>query len=121
MNIVIDMNLSPDWEAAFGKAAHVAIHWSRIGAPDATDEEILGWAKANGHIVFTHDLDFGAILATSGAASPSVLQVRTQDVTPGHLERLVLAAVEQFGDALAGGALVSIDEAKSLARILPLR
>ncbi len=42
----------------------------------------MEWAKTNSHIVFTHDLDFGAILAATNAIAPSVIQVRTQDVMP---------------------------------------
>ena len=45
MNVVIDINLSPDWEKVFREAGHGAVHWSRVGAPTATDEEILAWAR----------------------------------------------------------------------------
>jgi hypothetical protein len=31
------------------------------------------WAIANSYAVFTHDLDFGTMLALSGADGPSVL------------------------------------------------
>lgn len=43
----------------------------------ATDEEIMRWARENGYVVFTHDLNFGVILAATRAQSPSVIQVRT--------------------------------------------
>jgi hypothetical protein len=32
----------------------------------------MAWARANGHVVFTHDLDFGTTLALTHAADPSV-------------------------------------------------
>jgi len=121
MKIVIDMNLSPEWEDVFHLSPHAATHWSRVGALDAPDEEILSWARAHEHIVPTHDLDFGAILAATGADSPSVLQVRAQDVTPVHLGPLVLSVLRQFEDELRAGVLISIDEAGSRARILPIR
>ena len=82
MKILIDMNLSPEWEEALHSAGWPATHWSRVGRLDASDREILSWAQANDHVLFTHDLDFGAILAISRADSPSVIQVRTQDLTP---------------------------------------
>jgi len=56
MKILIDMNLSPSWVSALERAGHTAIHWSRIGTPNAPDREILEWAKAEGHVLFTHDL-----------------------------------------------------------------
>ena len=72
-------------------------------------------------MVLTHDLDFGAILAASGADSPSVLQVRVQDVSPRHLAGLMLRVLVQFREALAEGVLISVDEERSRARVLPLR
>ena len=60
------------------------------GDPRAEDMELMDRARADGYIVFTHDLDFGTTLALTGAESPSVIQVRTQDVTPAHLETAVL-------------------------------
>lgn len=121
MKIIIDMNLSPEWEVVFRNFGHAASHWSRIGAPDASDEDILGWARLHEHVVLTHDLDFGAILAATGVDFPSVLQVRAQDVSPSHLGPLVLSVLGQFEDTLKSGALISIDEAGSRARILPIR
>jgi hypothetical protein len=36
----------------------------------------MQWAILNNYAVFTHDLDFGTMLAFRGAAGPSVVQVR---------------------------------------------
>jgi predicted nuclease of predicted toxin-antitoxin system len=69
---------------------------------------------------FTHDLDFGAILAVTRAAAPSVIQVRAQDVTPEHLTDLVVRALRQHEAILQQGALITIDEARLRSRILPL-
>jgi predicted nuclease of predicted toxin-antitoxin system len=80
----------------------------------------MAWARENNHVVFTHDLDFGAILAVTHAEGPSVIQVRTQDVTPEHLGQVVMSALNQHKSVLEEGALVILDEVKSRARILPL-
>ncbi len=103
------------------EAGHEAVHWSKVGAANAPDREIMAWARSNGFIVFTHDLDFGAILASTDAEAPSVFQVRTQDISPQHLGNLVLSAIEQFEERLKQGALVSLDKNRARARILPLR
>ncbi len=42
----------------------------------------MQWATAIGYAVFTHDLDFGTMLALSGADGPSVVQVRCLNVLP---------------------------------------
>ena len=69
--------------------------------------------------MFTHDLDFGAILAATDADSPSVLQLRTQDISPQRIGEPVISAFEQFEETLIKGELVSIDEKRARARILP--
>lgn len=121
MKIVIDMNLSPQWVEILQSKGHECVHWSEIGSASASDQEIFLWARSNGYVVFTHDLDFGAILAATKAESPSVLQIRTQDISPWHMCDLIISALEQFEDILTQGALVSIDEYRAKARILPIK
>jgi len=121
VNVVIDMNLSPEWVAVLQRHGFQAVHWSTVGNPRAGDAEIMAWARAADHIVFTHDLGFGALLAASADQGPSVIQVRTQDVTPAHLESVLVAALRAHAAVLEVGALVSVDEARSRVRILPLK
>ncbi len=121
IQIVIDMNLSPDWVGTLTAQGWPSVHWSTIGDPTAPDREIMDWARTNGYVVFTHDLDFGTMLALTHATGPSVIQVRGQDVLPDHMSPIVLAALDQHESELAAGALVVVDEAKSRVRILPIR
>lgn len=121
MNLVIDMNLSPDWVPVLCQAGHTATHWSLVGSPLAKDREILTWARERRQVVFTHDLDFGAILAATAADSPSVIQIRTQDPTPEHCGRVVVYTLHRYGDALAAGALISVDENRARVHLLPLK
>ena len=120
VTILVDMNLSPDWVPVFQRHGWVAVHWSTIGDPRATDRTIMDWASASDHIVFTHDLDFGTMLALTRASGPSVLQVRTENVLPNHLEHLVIAALRQHDADLAAGALVVVDEVRCRVRVLPI-
>lgn len=119
MKIIIDMNLSPQWAEVLILEGHDCVHWSEIGSPNAPDREILLWARSNGYVVFTHDLDFGAILAATKADSPSVLQLRTQNISPKQIGESVVSAFKQFEKLLDQGALVSIDQKRARARILP--
>ena len=121
MKILIDMNLSPDWVKVFEKYDIEAVHWSSVGDPREKDRVIMEWARAKGYIVLTHDLDFGSLLAATGVETPSVIQVRTQDILPNSIENLVISALRQFEEELVQGALVTVDKAQSRARILPIR
>jgi predicted nuclease of predicted toxin-antitoxin system len=120
VKILVDMNLSPDWVPVLQRHGWSAVHWSAVGDPSATDRTIMDWAVANGYIVFTHDLDFGTMLALTRATGPSVVQVRSQDVLPDHMEGQVVAALRQHEADLASGALVVVEESKCRVRILPI-
>jgi predicted nuclease of predicted toxin-antitoxin system len=120
MKILVDMNLSPEWVAVLTNHGLTAVHWSTVGDPRAEDSAIMDWARANAHIVFTHDLDFGAMLALTQAAGPSVIQIRTQDVTPRHLEPTLIPVIENNRPALEAGCLIVVEEARARVRILPL-
>jgi predicted nuclease of predicted toxin-antitoxin system len=120
MKILVDMNLSPDWVPALTNHGITSVHWSTVGNPRAEDAVIMDWARENGYVVFTHDLDSGAALALTQAGGPSVIQVRTQDVTPAHLEPQLITVLEKYGPELEAGCLIVLDEGRSRVRILPL-
>jgi predicted nuclease of predicted toxin-antitoxin system len=120
MKILIDMNLSPTWVNAFAEAKIESVHWSSIGDQAAADNVIMAYAKANGYIVFTNDLDFGIMLAVTQADLPSVIQVRTQDLLPEAISSLVVSSIEQFRLQLESGALITLDTLRSRVRILPI-
>ena len=120
IQILVDMNLSPQWVPVLQKHGWQAVHWSSIGDPEASDKEIMDWAKNNQHVVFTHDLDFGTMLALTHEAGPSVLQVRTEDTLPDYLEETVIAVLNQHEADLSNGALVVVDENRSRVRVLPI-
>ncbi len=114
------MNLSPEWVPFLRNQGFDTVHWSSVGAPNATDAEILHWARENQRAVFTHDLDFGIILAYSKATGPSVIQARTHAITPTRMGQTVAVALETYREWIENGALVTIDAAKSRVRILPI-
>lgn len=121
MRLVVDMNLSPQWVHTLRDFGHDARHWSEIGNAAAPDAEIMDWARSDGAVVFTHDLDFGHLLALTKAVGPSVIQIRTQDISPDAAAPAVVNALTRFERELAAGALVVIDEHRQRIRILPLQ
>jgi predicted nuclease of predicted toxin-antitoxin system len=120
VKILIDMNLSPEWTLVFTKYGIESLHWSTVGDPRATDRVIMEWARVNDYAVFTHDLDFGALLAATQAGDPSVIQVRIQDVLPANIESLIVEVFHQFEPQIESGAFISVDETRSRVRILPI-
>ncbi len=121
MKILIDMKLSPDWVAVFAAQEIESVHWSTVADPRAEDEKLMEYARANNYVVFTHDLDFGTMLALTQAESPSVVQVRAQNILPSHLAKMVVSVLQTNEASLEQGALIVVDEGRARVRILPLQ
>ena len=114
------MSLTPKWRSVLQSAGHEAKHWSEIGPGDAPDSVLMDWARLNGFIVFTNDLDFGSLLYASQATAPSILQIRNDDVRPPATTDSVLRALIEAKDALLAGALVTVQLARHRVSVLPL-
>ena len=120
MRLLVDMNLSPRWAGFLREAGHDARHWSTVGDPTAPDSTIMRVAAEQHAVLLTNDLDFGTMLAASGADGPSVVQIRASDLRPEVLGQLVLAALGQMAAELDAGALITVQAASTRLRMLPL-
>jgi predicted nuclease of predicted toxin-antitoxin system len=118
--LLIDVNLSPEWVDVLNDAGFQAVHWSTVGDPAAPDDEIMAWALAHGQTVFSHDLDFSAMLALTRATGPSLVQLRGPKVLPEQIGPLLTQALRRFEADLQAGALLLIEPGRSRARLLPL-
>jgi predicted nuclease of predicted toxin-antitoxin system len=76
--------------------------------------------ERTGYVLFTHDLDFSALLAMTQERGPSVLQVRAQDLLPEAIGEHVVEVLGSHGDAFERGAVVTIDGTTARIRILPI-
>ncbi|MGN7887080.1 DUF5615 family PIN-like protein [Dyadobacter sp. 22481] len=120
MKILIDMNLSPVWVKYFAENAMMSKHWSEIGKASDPDKVIFEYAKQNGFVVFTHDLDFGTILAATNAKAPSVFQIRSHNLLPEAIGPTVLKCFHDYESFLRLGCLITLFDQKSKIRLLPL-
>ena len=112
------MKSSPDWTVSLGDAGNDAVHWSGVGAVDAPDDRILGWAWIEDRAVLTSDLDIDALLATSGDGKPSVIQLRTVSTLSSRIGPLVMRVRRNTEADLTSGALVTVDDHR--VRLRPL-
>ena len=121
MKILLDMNLTPQWRSPLESAGHEVKHWLEIGPANAPDSTLMEWARQNGYLVFTHDLDYGALLHATGAIAPSVIQARAEDVRPAALADSILKALKETERQLTAGALVTVYLERHRISILPLK
>jgi len=119
MKIIVDVNLAVRWANMLSCREIDAVHWTAIGAANAQDIEIMSYARQNGYSVFTNDLDFSAILVSTRASGPSVIQIRADDTRPeAHLDRVAEALIKNAA-AIEQGTIITIDLHKTRMHILP--
>jgi predicted nuclease of predicted toxin-antitoxin system len=120
MKILLDMNVPLKYGVLLANADINYVRWSDVGSPNATDTEIMTYAREHDLIVLTYDLDFSAILSATHETKPSIIQVRTSVHHAKKVVDLIVAALIQNADEMTKGAILSIDLKKSRLRLLPL-
>ena len=119
MKIIIDVNLAVRWAKMLSEHGIEAINWIEIGDAKALDVEIMSYAQKNGYSVFTNDLDFSAILVSTRASGPSVIQIRAEDTRPeANLDRIVDILIK-YTNVIDQGTIITIDQNKTRVHILP--
>jgi predicted nuclease of predicted toxin-antitoxin system len=73
MKFLADMGISPKTVAFLRTLDHDATHLQEQGLERLPDSAILAKAREEARILLTHDLDFGELIAASGACLPSVM------------------------------------------------
>jgi predicted nuclease of predicted toxin-antitoxin system len=121
MKLLVDMNLSPRWVQFLAGQGWQCLHWSSVGRATATDAEIMRFAAENDCVVLTYDLDFSAILAATQGNKPSVVQLRTKDISIEAAGQKLCAALKQTESELKQGALLTLDENRTRIRLLPIK
>lgn len=80
----------------------------------------MRFARDNEFIVLTHDLDFGDILAATGGAKPSVVQIRASGLGVERIGQQLISALALCAEELDAGALVTVDAIRTRVHLLPL-
>ena len=120
MNILADVNVSAE-VVVLPRAAGCEVQ--RVPAvmnARASDIEIIARARGEGSVVLSHDQDFTAILAVTGATMPSLVNLRVSYVDAERLARSIAAVLHATEDDLAAGAIVTIDDRGARVRRLPV-
>ena len=120
MSLLLDMNLSPSWSEFFTAKGYPTNHWATLGKANAPDADILSYAKEQGLVILTFDLDFTDLLAASGANTPSVIILRTRTLKAEKLQARLLEVLSQCREDLESGAVVIVEDAKARVRTLPI-
>lgn len=119
MKFIANMGISPDTVTFLQKLGYAAIHLDKAGLGRLPDSQILAKAYAEGYVVLTHDLDFGDLMAASGAIAPSVVIFRLRNMRPESVNRF-LQVIERFQVEHERGAVITVTEGNIRVRELPI-
>jgi len=120
MRFLADMGISPRTVAVLRSLGYEAIHLHEAGLDCLSDSDILAKALHEGRVVLTHDLDFGELVAASGARLPSVITFRLRNMSADNVNRFLQAIILENQERLDAGAVVSVSESGVRVRSLPI-
>ncbi len=120
MRFLVDMPLSPKTVNFLMEIGFDAIRANELGMAKSKDKDIFDYAKKNGMIILTADLDFGTILAFTHSNRPSVIIFRLGDPSPEHVNLLLSSHLSMIERDLLKGAIVIIEDREIRIRELPI-
>ncbi len=120
MRFLADMGISPHTVALLRSLEHDAAHLYEEGLNRLPDPAILEKARREGRVLLTSDLDFGELVAASGASLPSIITFRLRDMRPANVNRYLREILEHHADALSKGVVISVTEGHIRLRLLPI-
>ncbi|MGV8133593.1 MAG: DUF5615 family PIN-like protein [Mangrovibacterium sp.] len=120
MTFFLDINIPASFAVFLKKFGHSVIVGAKSGFNEKPDWEICEYARESKSIIVTHDLDFGELLAVSGAAGPSVIIFRIQPLTKEIMEDSFLRILQQTQTELNSGAIIVSEKNTFRLRRLPI-
>ena len=121
MRFLVDMGISPRTAAFLRSLGHDAVHLYEQDLGRLSDPTILQKARDEGRVLLTHDLDFGELMAASGAELPSVVIFRLRDMRPELVNAYLDKVVAEHQEMLEQGVIVSVSERQIRLRSLPVQ
>jgi predicted nuclease of predicted toxin-antitoxin system len=120
MKFLLDQNLSAAAAELLRASGTDVFHTREVGLATADDADILEWSREQGRILITHDADCHALLAMSGATSPSVIRIRIEGLREEALADLIGRVIKMTEGDLTTGSAVTVNARSIRVHRLPL-
>lgn len=121
MKFLLNMNIPRSLGIRLMQNGHEYRHVGDIGMFRSKDIGIVQFARENGEVIITHDLDYGNILAFSGDSAPSVIIFRLRYSHPNNLFCRMIAEWDEIESHLLKGAIIIIEDSTLRIRDLPIQ
>ena len=120
MRLIADVHISPRTVRFLESLGNDIIPVQSVLPPNASDLDITATAAAQDRAVLTQDLDFSRILATTGAASPSIVSLRLSDARVDSVNRRLQHVLPVLEEDVANGVIATVGDNRVRTRRLPL-
>ena len=118
--ILLDQGLPRRAVTILSREQWDVVHTGDVGLAQASDREIIEYARNEDRIIVTLDADFHAILAVENASSPSVIRIRQEGLKSTQLSDLIKSIWPTIQSQLNAGALVTVTAKSIRVRSIPL-
>jgi predicted nuclease of predicted toxin-antitoxin system len=120
MKLLLDQGLPRSVARLLSAAGVDTVHVGEISMSTAEDRAILAQGRTENRVVVTLDADFHTLLALSGATAPSVIRIRLEGLKAAGLVAVLEKVLQEWGEELELGVMVTVDVSRSRMRRLPL-
>jgi len=120
VKLFADINISTHVVAELAARGHEIARMDRFLDPRAEDAEIASFVSRHHGVLITRDQDFPAILAMSGATSPTIINLRHSRTDVAFLVTLLDAVLRSHTEDITTGAVVTIDDGGVRVHLLPI-
>jgi predicted nuclease of predicted toxin-antitoxin system len=118
MRFLLNMNVCRAIAGVLADLGQESVHARDVGLATADDKAVVEYARRDGRIIVTHDLDYGDLLIMAEAPRPSVLIFRLRRSSPSTMCQRLKEAWEPIRAAIEEGAIVVIEDAAVRIRSL---
>ncbi|RJP32959.1 MAG: hypothetical protein C4527_05195 [Candidatus Omnitrophota bacterium] len=120
MKLLLDQGLPRSAAVLLRNFGIDTFHVGEIGMSSVADMDILIHCRQEMRVIVTLDADFHALLALSGAISPSIIRIRIEGLRAEGLVELLRKVLEECSEELELGAMVTVQINRLRIRRLPL-
>ena len=114
------MNISPKSVDALRRQGWDIVRVSEFLPVNALDQDVLDFARREGRVIVTQDIDFSTLLALGGHNSPSLITLRLSVSDPDSVTEKLREVVPQLEEKLQEGSVATIEDVTVRVRKLPI-
>ena len=121
MKALLDLSLPPKLTKVFAECGYRAFHAHDLGLEQATDLEILSYARKNGQLLVTACQDLPRFLALASAEGPGLILFRGGIYTDAEMGDLIQQVLTGSDALLLDRSICVVDQKQVRVTRLPVK